>query len=132
MASQWLFEGDEPPQENAEKSKQEELFVFGYGCKVFRDDDQARLVDAGKYLIPWMGDEKLLIDRSVHLSTRRGYCRFQKVSCTRLSILFNLTLVPTGKHNFESSHTMVTMMNAADDVQRIWQVVSLWSKNYLP
>ena len=82
MASQWLFQGDESHQENSHKSQQEELFVFGYGCKIFRDDDQARLVDAGKYLIPWMGDERLLIDRSVHLSTRRGYCRLQKVSCT--------------------------------------------------
>ena len=80
MASNWLFHSEEPCQENAQKSKHEELFVFGYGCKIFRDDDQANLVDAGKYLIPWMGDERLQIDRSVHMSTRRGYCRFQKVS----------------------------------------------------
>ncbi|KAG6458955.1 hypothetical protein O3G_MSEX011136 [Manduca sexta] len=45
------------------KEKKEELFVFGYSCKLFRDDDKALHVDQGKHLIPWMGDETLKIDR---------------------------------------------------------------------
>lgn len=70
MASEWLFPNDER-EESSNKSKNEELFVFGYACKLFRDDDQALMVDGGKYMIPWMGDESLLIDRSV-FSRRRG------------------------------------------------------------
>ncbi|GBP35446.1 Protein suppressor of white apricot [Eumeta japonica] len=45
------------------KEKKEELFVFGYSCKLFRDDEKALHVDQGKHLIPWMGDETLKIDR---------------------------------------------------------------------
>ncbi|KAJ0173259.1 hypothetical protein K1T71_011435 [Dendrolimus kikuchii] len=45
------------------KEKKEELFVFGYSCKLFRDDDKALHIDQGKHLIPWMGDETLKIDR---------------------------------------------------------------------
>ncbi|XP_052739280.1 protein suppressor of white apricot isoform X2 [Bicyclus anynana] len=45
------------------KEKKEELFVFGYTCKLFRDDVKALQVDQGKHLIPWMGDETLKIDR---------------------------------------------------------------------
>ncbi|VVC97798.1 unnamed protein product [Leptidea sinapis] len=45
------------------KEKKEELLVFGYSCKLFRDDDRALQVDQGKHLIPWMGDETLKIDR---------------------------------------------------------------------
>lgn len=63
MATEWLFATEE--REDTTKSRNEELFVFGYACKLFRDDEQARMVDSGKYMIPWMGDEKLLIDRSV-------------------------------------------------------------------
>lgn len=63
MATEWLFPTEE--REDTTKSRNEELFVFGYACKLFRDDEQARMVDSGKYMIPWMGDEKLLIDRSV-------------------------------------------------------------------
>lgn len=48
-----------------EKPKQEELLVFGYACKLFRDDDRALYIDSGKHLIPWMADDALKIDRSV-------------------------------------------------------------------
>ncbi|KAL7742555.1 hypothetical protein ACLKA6_004001 [Drosophila palustris] len=40
-----------------------ELLVFGYACKIFRDDEKAREMDQGKQLIPWMGDVNLKIDR---------------------------------------------------------------------
>ncbi|XP_017104254.2 protein suppressor of white apricot isoform X1 [Drosophila bipectinata] len=40
-----------------------ELLVFGYACKIFRDDEKAREMDHGRQLIPWMGDVNLKIDR---------------------------------------------------------------------
>ncbi|XP_053376315.1 splicing factor, suppressor of white-apricot homolog isoform X2 [Mercenaria mercenaria] len=63
MASEWLFPTDEQNEDSSDKTRSEELFVFGYHCKLFRDDEQAKMVDSGTYMIPWMGDEKLKIDR---------------------------------------------------------------------
>ncbi|XP_041083089.1 splicing factor, suppressor of white-apricot homolog isoform X3 [Polyodon spathula] len=40
-----------------------ELLVFGYECKVFRDDERALYHEQGKHLIPWMGDKSIMIDR---------------------------------------------------------------------
>jgi alternative splicing regulator len=43
--------------------KEEDLIVFGYSCKLFRDDFSAKAIDRGQSLIPWNGDETVMIDR---------------------------------------------------------------------
>lgn len=40
-----------------------DLLVFGYACKLYRDDLKAQEIDQGKHLIPWMDDANLKIDR---------------------------------------------------------------------
>ena len=39
------------------------LLVFGYACKLFRDDEKAVSLESGDHLIPWMGDSSIKIDR---------------------------------------------------------------------
>lgn len=48
---------------NATAKKYDKLLVFGYHCKFFRDDEMAVKVNEGKTLIPWMGNQDLMIDR---------------------------------------------------------------------
>lgn len=55
--------------ENKPNKDKEELLVFGYACKLFQDDEKALYIDRGAHLIPWMGDNRLLIDRSVVVSS---------------------------------------------------------------
>lgn len=43
----------------------DEILVFGYACKIFRDDEKASDIERGKHLIPWNGNTSILIDRSV-------------------------------------------------------------------
>lgn len=55
-----------PYHKTGDKTKEEdggELLVFGYACKLFRDDAKAILEDSGQLLIPWMGDSSLMVDR---------------------------------------------------------------------
>lgn len=47
------------------RSEGDELLVFGYAAKLFKDDVQARLVDEGRHLVPWQGRDDVRIDRSV-------------------------------------------------------------------
>lgn len=49
----------------SDSDKYADLLVFGYACKLFRDDEKALYHDQGKHLIPWMGDKSITIDRSV-------------------------------------------------------------------
>lgn len=49
--------------QGSDESDKADLFVFGYACKLFRDDEKAEIIEKGSHLIPWMGDEKLKIDR---------------------------------------------------------------------
>ncbi|KAJ8408583.1 hypothetical protein AAFF_G00252180 [Aldrovandia affinis] len=52
-----------PKKEESDSNKFAELLVFGYACKLFRDDERAAFHEQGKHLIPWMGDKNIMIDR---------------------------------------------------------------------
>lgn len=49
----------------SDSDKYADLLVFGYACKLFRDDERALYHELGEQLIPWMGDKRIMIDRSV-------------------------------------------------------------------
>lgn len=66
-SQRWMVDSGILRKKNTDEESQE-LLVFGYGCKLFRDDDKAKMIDQGKHLIPWMGDSALKIDRSVSLT----------------------------------------------------------------
>lgn len=57
------------------RSKEEELLVFGYAAKLFKDDEKARLVDSGRHLVPFQGRPDILIDRSVLLTHQLRPCK---------------------------------------------------------
>lgn len=48
-------------------SQDSDFLIFGYTCKLYRDDQRADWINNGHHLIKWIGDhdEKLLIDRFV-------------------------------------------------------------------
>ena len=43
----------------------EDLLIFGYESKVFKDDEMAQKVNTGELLIPWRGETQnvILLDR---------------------------------------------------------------------
>ncbi|XP_038155265.1 splicing factor, suppressor of white-apricot homolog isoform X2 [Cyprinodon tularosa] len=47
----------------SDSDKYADILVFGYACKLFRDDEKALYHEHGKHLIPWMGDKSIMIDR---------------------------------------------------------------------
>ena len=49
--------------QSREREEEEELLVFGYSCKLYRDDKMALQEDNGDLLLPWMGDKSLMVDR---------------------------------------------------------------------
>jgi hypothetical protein len=53
---------DREQREEEEKEKAA-LVVIGYESKMFRDPETAAAVNEGKFLVPWMGDKSLMIDR---------------------------------------------------------------------
>ncbi len=61
----------------SEKPKEDDqLLVFGYACKLFRDESKALLESSGQLLIPWMGDNSLMVDRYVWNISSELQCVF--------------------------------------------------------
>lgn len=67
MASEYGRTVWEAPDKDGYNSH-DDLLIFGYSCKLFRDDEKAMYVDKGKHLIPWMGDNNLMVDRYCNLA----------------------------------------------------------------
>lgn len=66
----------------------DDLLVFGYACKIFRDNDRASEIDHGKHLIPWMNDPSLKIDRLI--PSNRSSSHFSILSNKALSTRINI------------------------------------------
>lgn len=65
--SSWSWERASTSSNNQVKNHQDqEILVFGYAAKLFRDDEKALDIDKGKHLVPWMEQENCLIDRCVN------------------------------------------------------------------
>ena len=62
-----------------EQEEDEDLLVFGYSCKLYRDDAKALLEDSGALLIPWMGDSSLMIDRYFVRGSNCSNCHTRRV-----------------------------------------------------
>ncbi|XP_050311906.1 protein suppressor of white apricot [Anthonomus grandis grandis] len=61
--SQWGSSDSGILRKNRVEENLDQLLVFGYSCKIFRDNEKALYIDQGKHLIPWMGQDSLKIDR---------------------------------------------------------------------
>ena len=48
---------------NKAQDEEDEMLIFGYSCKLYRDDEKALQEDEGTLLIPWMGEKSLMVDR---------------------------------------------------------------------
>jgi hypothetical protein len=56
-----LFDGSDKHKKTVDAN--DELLVFGYACKLYRDNSKAIMENSGQLLIPWMGDSSLMVDR---------------------------------------------------------------------
>lgn len=59
------FDKGQEPTESQENDK--ELLVFGYQCRLYRDDEKATM-ENDELLIPWMGDRSLMVDRYINIT----------------------------------------------------------------
>jgi hypothetical protein len=78
-----------------EEKEKAAIVVVGYESKMFRDDETAAKVNEGKFLVPWMGDKSLMIDRydvRLLLDDRKA---FKKVKITHTKVLINIILYTT-------------------------------------
>ena len=51
---------------NSSDIQDQDILIFGYSAKLFRDDEKALEIDQGRHLVPWMGQSDCLIDRCVN------------------------------------------------------------------
>lgn len=84
------------PRDKEGNNGHEDLLVFGYSCKLFRDNDKALYLDKGNHLIPWMGDNSVMVDRYVR--RQFGCSRFH--SLPYLARLYHTETVYLGAHIF--------------------------------